>query len=113
METLFIFFALYVGFVLVFSTLSYHAIRNDKQLAAVGLPGISEWKLHVLEMFGGVLGSYFAQRILQHKVDKMSYQIIYYCLVGFHIAGVLTAIYFRDLINYLQLPCMLDKSSVA
>lgn len=113
METLILLAAVYIGFLLVFSSLSYHAIRNDKKLSVQGLPRIAEWKLHSLELLGGVIGSYFAQRILRHKVDKMTYQIKFYIIVGFHVGCVLTGLYFRDFINYLHLPCVMGETSVA
>lgn len=112
METLFIFAAIYIGFLLVFSSLSYQAIRNDYIASQGGGPRTPEWKLHALELFGGVVGSYFAQRILRHKLNKMSYQYKFFFIIGLHIGIVLVALYYREFINYLHLPC-LNRQTVA
>lgn len=103
----------YVGFNLVFSLFSFMAISNDKIFRDEELPRIAEWKLHTLELFGGLIGSYLAQRIHGHKIRKTMYQLRFWAIVGMH-CGLITLFFsYRKVINYMLLPCLMAGQAVA
>ncbi len=43
---------------------------------------VPERMLHLSELFGGSFGSFFAQRLLRHKVSKSNYQITFWLIVA-------------------------------
>lgn len=61
----------------------------DKRSAEKGEWRTPEWKLHLLEMLGGYLGSFAAQRFCRHKIKKVSYQITFWIIVLVHIAIII------------------------
>lgn len=112
-QTSFLVAVVYVGFHLVFSTFSFMAIKSDRIFRDEELPRIAEWKLHTLELFGGLIGSYSAQRIHRHKIRKTMYQLRFWFIVGIHCGLIIMFFYYREMINYLLLPCMLAGQAVA
>ena len=55
------------------------AQRNARRLKAVRR--VPERTLHLLEGFGGWLGSLLAQRTLRHKVQQRAYQVVFWVIV--------------------------------
>ncbi|SJM91388.1 Cold-shock protein (fragment) [Crenothrix polyspora] len=49
---------------------------------------IPEKSLHTLELLGGWPGALLAQRTLRHKNRKPSYQVVFWLIVGLHVAGL-------------------------
>lgn len=59
---------------------------TDKRRAEAGTRRISEKILHLWELLGGWPGAFVAQRVLRHKTAKVSYQIVFWLIVGLHVA---------------------------
>jgi len=53
----------------------------DKRRAEAGQWRISEGSLHLLELLGGWPGAFLAQRLFRHKIEKVSYQIVFWLIV--------------------------------
>ncbi|HEY9696929.1 MAG TPA: DUF1294 domain-containing protein [Trichocoleus sp.] len=72
---------LYLGM----SLLTYLLYAEDKLRAKRGERRISEKNLHLAEMMGGWIGAFIAQRNLNHKSKKRSYQIEFWLIVTTHL----------------------------
>jgi uncharacterized membrane protein YsdA (DUF1294 family)/cold shock CspA family protein len=59
------------------SLLTYALYAHDKSRAKQNIWRIPEQTLHLCEIIGGWLGGFIAQRILRHKNQKNSYQIVF------------------------------------
>lgn len=60
----------------------YVAVVMDKRKAQTGRWRTPEATLHTLELLGGWPGSFLAQRQFRHKVSKVSYQVVFWVMVG-------------------------------
>ncbi|MGL6075826.1 MAG: DUF1294 domain-containing protein [Fimbriiglobus sp.] len=85
--------AIYLGLVLVMSLACFVAYGWDKWCAAKGSRRLPEQTLHVLALLGGWPGALLGQRHFRHKTKKLSFLIVFWCLVALHIAIVGTVAY--------------------
>ena len=53
-------------------------------LLPVDLRLAADLLLHLLELLGGWPGGLIAQQVLRHKTRKLSYQVIFWCIVALH-----------------------------
>jgi uncharacterized membrane protein YsdA (DUF1294 family) len=83
----------YIGLLLVVSPICFVAFGMDKRRAKKGSRRISEKTLHLLELFGGWPGGFVGQRTFHHKTRKLSYQVVFWLIVGLHIAVFSVACY--------------------
>ena len=58
----------------------------DKRLAQGGGRRLSERTLHQLALAGGWPGALLAQRLVRHKNRKVKFQVIFWLIVGLHVA---------------------------
>ena len=72
---------LYLGM----SLLAYFLYAEDKSYAKQGKRRIPEKTLHLVEMMGGWPGAFIAQRNLNHKSIKTSYQVEFRLIVAIHL----------------------------
>lgn len=72
---------------LALGPLTFITYREDKHRAQQSKWRISEGRLHLLELTGGWIGGYAAQRTLRHKNRKGSYQLIFWLIVAGHLTG--------------------------
>lgn len=87
----FIFLVIY--FVMGLVTLITYFI--DKNRAIKQQWRIPEFTLHILELLGGWSGGLLAQHYFRHKNKKLTYQLVFWSIVGLHIVGwVLYIVYF-------------------
>ncbi len=56
------------------SALAIIAYSWDKRAARLGIWRISETKLHLIDLFGGIIGGLLAQNLFQHKRSKTPFQ---------------------------------------
>lgn len=102
MEPILIIAIVYSILLLIFGVISFLAMLMDKRSAEKGEWRTPEWKLHFLELLGGFLGSFAAQRICRHKIKKISYQITFWIIVSVHvIVLVFVAVYHNNINNAL------------
>ena len=85
--------AIYLGIVLVLSLACYVAYGWDKRSAANGSRRLPEHTLHILALLGGWPGALLGQRHFRHKTKKLSFLIVFWCVVVLHFAIVGTAAY--------------------
>jgi uncharacterized membrane protein YsdA (DUF1294 family) len=83
----FIDFRWLVAYGVVISLATYAVYGADKDSAQ---DKTSKWRapetlLHGLEFAGGWPGAFLAQRRLKHKCSKLSYQIVFWFIVSFHV----------------------------
>jgi len=76
----------YVILLAAISPICFVALGLDKQRARNGKRRISEKTLHLLELWGGWPGGLLGQRAFRHKTRKLSYQLIFWLIVGLHLA---------------------------
>ena len=69
---------------LAVSVFTFFMYRSDKQSAVDGEWRIPEAMLHFAELVGGWPGAFLAQRIVRHKISKMSYQVVFWAIVLIH-----------------------------
>lgn len=85
--------AIYLGIVLVMSPACFVAYGWDKRRAANGSRRVPEQTLHILAQLGGWPGALLRQRHFRHKTKKLSFLIVFWCVVVLHFAIVGTAAY--------------------
>lgn len=85
--------AIYLGIVLVMSLACFVAYGWDKRSAANGSRRVPEQTLHILALLGGWPGALLGQRHFRHKTKKLSFLIVFWCVVVLHVAIVGTAAY--------------------
>ena len=85
--------AIYLSIVLVMSLACFVAYGWDKGLAANGSRRVPEQTLHTLALLGGWPGALVGQRYFRHKTRKLSFLIVFWCVVVLHVAIVGTAAY--------------------
>jgi len=84
---------IYLGIVLVMSLACFVAYGWDKGRAANGGRRVPEQTLHILSLLGGWPGALLGQRHFRHKTKKLSFLIVFWCVVVLHVAIVGTAAY--------------------
>lgn len=65
---------------------AFFAYANDKRRAARNEARWSEGALHLLELAGGFVGAFVAQRLWRHKTRKVPYQLVFWVIVAAHAA---------------------------
>ena len=84
---------IYLCLVFVMSIVCFAAFGLDKRRAANVSRRISEQTFHILALLGGWPGVLLGQRQFRHKTKKLSFLIVFWCVVVFHVAVVGTATY--------------------
>jgi uncharacterized membrane protein YsdA (DUF1294 family) len=78
-----------IVFYLIISAVTFIVYALDKSAAKQHRWRIQENTLHLLSLLGGWPGALAAQRILRHKTQKVTFQIVYWATVGFNLAGLI------------------------
>ncbi|HAT11355.1 MAG TPA: DUF1294 domain-containing protein [Planctomycetes bacterium] len=73
------------------SAVAFLTYLVDKRAAVRDRRRIPETTLHLLELLGGWPGALLAQRLIRHKNAKVSYQVVFWLIVMFHVAGWIMA----------------------
>lgn len=68
----------------ILSGLTYLVYSWDKRQARAAGQREPENLLHLLELLGGWPGAWIAQRRLRHKTTKLSFQLVFWLIVGLH-----------------------------
>jgi len=71
----------------------------DKRAAKKGLWRVPEIRLHTLELLGGWIGAFVAQKIFRHKTKKKSYQAMFWLMLVFQIAIIYYILTFLKIIK--------------
>ena len=66
------------------SLLAFGLYWHDKRSARAGRWRIPERILHSAELLGGWPGALLAQQMFRHKTRKVSYQLVFWGIVGLH-----------------------------
>jgi uncharacterized membrane protein YsdA (DUF1294 family) len=72
------------GYAILISAVTYFLYGRDKGRALAGGWRTRESTLHLVELLGGWPGAFFAQRVLRHKISKLSYQLKFWMIVALH-----------------------------
>jgi uncharacterized membrane protein YsdA (DUF1294 family) len=72
---------------LLMSPITFWVYKSDKQKAQKGAWRTSELTLHLLEVFGGWYGGFYAQQKIHHKNKKGSFQFVFWLIVALHLAA--------------------------
>ncbi len=80
-------------FYFMISVVTFIIYAIDKSAAKQNGWRIQVNTLHMLSLVGGWPGALIAQRMLRHKTQKTSFQIIYWATVGFNLAGLFWVIF--------------------
>jgi uncharacterized membrane protein YsdA (DUF1294 family) len=68
------------------SVITFALYANDQARAKQNQWRIPENSLHLVELMGGWLGGYIAQRVIRHKNKKISYQLVFWAIIVIHLA---------------------------
>ncbi|WP_269538880.1 DUF1294 domain-containing protein [Cerasicoccus fimbriatus] len=68
----------------VISLITFIAYRRDKQKAQTDAWRTPESTLHMMELAGGWLAAFFAQRTFRHKTQKTSFQVTFWAIAILH-----------------------------
>lgn len=69
---------------LIVSLMTFALYVQDKNSAIQSKQRIPENSLHLAELLGGWPGALLAQQLLRHKTRKLSYQAMFWLIVGVH-----------------------------
>ena len=83
----------YLGLVTVISLVTFVVYGFDKKRAINGSRRVPESTLQILAFLGGWPGALIAQRQFRHKTKKLSFLIVFWCLVVLHVAIVGAVVY--------------------
>lgn len=75
----------YLVLALVMSVITFIAFGIDKRRAVSGKQRISENSLHVMSLLGGWPGALLGQKLFRHKTVKLSFRLVLWSIVGFHL----------------------------
>ena len=75
------------GYLAAINLLAVGFYWSDKKSARLGRWRIPEARLHFLELLGGWPLAFLAQRALRHKTSKISFQIVFWLIVGLYQAA--------------------------
>jgi len=75
-------------YILLMNIVTFVFFYIDKKRSIRGAWRVSEMTLHLFELFGGTFASFLAQRVLRHKIRKLSYQITFYIIVLVQCVGL-------------------------
>ena len=78
----------YLAVLLAMSIVTILVYWWDKRRAQAGGRRVPENVLHLLAVGGGWPGAWWVQRRLRHKTRKVSFQAVFWVLVGIHLAVV-------------------------
>jgi uncharacterized membrane protein YsdA (DUF1294 family) len=95
--------------VIAIASISPEILSNfavDKKNASENKFRISERNFHLLEIRGGWLASYFAQRKFRHKLNKNSYQRTFWLILLFHTTFFLKIIFFYKTDQLFVIPAI-------
>jgi len=84
---------IYLSLDFVMSVVCFTAYGLDKRRAANGSRRIPEQTLQIMALLGGWPGALLGQRKFRHKTKKLSFLIVFWCVVVLHIAIVGSAAY--------------------
>lgn len=75
------------------SLVAFAAYGFDKRRARGNGHRVREKTLHGMALLGGWPGALLGQRTFRHKTHKRSFQIVFWCCVGGHLAAVALTVY--------------------
>ena len=84
---------IYLSLVFVMSVVCFAAYGLDKRRAVNGSRRVPEQTLHILALLGGWPGGLLGQQQFRHKTKKLSFAIVFWCLVMLHVAAISTVAY--------------------
>ena len=77
---------------------TFLAYGRDKSLAERGEWRIPETHLHILELFGGTIGAFIAQKVFHNKNKKKSYVATFLGVVSIQIGIILYILYYLKIL---------------
>ena len=84
---------IYLCLVFVMSVICFTAYGLDKRRAVNGSRRVPEQTLQILALLGGWPGALLGRRQFRHKTKKLSFLIVFWCVVVLHVAVVGMAAY--------------------
>ena len=84
---------IYLSLVFVMSVVCFTAYGLDKRRAVNGSRRVPEQTLHMLALLGGWPGGLLGQQQFRHKTKKLSFVIVFWCVVMLHVAAISAAAY--------------------
>lgn len=76
------------AFYFIISVMTFIVYLVDKTAAQKNRWRIPEKTLHLLSLVGGWPGALLAQRLLRHKTQKISFQLVHLVTVGSNLTGL-------------------------
>ena len=73
---------------LIMSLITYIVYGVDKSKAKRKVWRIRESTLHLLALMGGWPGAAIAQQVFRHKINKVTFKIIFWFIIAFNIAAL-------------------------
>jgi uncharacterized membrane protein YsdA (DUF1294 family) len=72
------------GYAALIPVAGFLIYRRDKRQAEAGEWRTPESRLHLVDLLGGWPGGFLAQRLLRHKNEKASFQVMFWAIVAAH-----------------------------
>ena len=85
-------FKFYLMILMIVSPICFVLYGLDKRRARRQESRISERTLHVAAFVGGWPGAWLGQRVFHHKTQKLSFRIIFWTIVAFHLGFLCLAL---------------------
>ncbi len=71
----------------------------DKRAAKKGNWRVPEIRLHTLELLGGWIGAFIAQKIFRHKTKKKSFQAMFWLMLVIQVSAIYYILTFLNIIK--------------
>ncbi|MBQ7304045.1 MAG: DUF1294 domain-containing protein [Alphaproteobacteria bacterium] len=71
----------------------------DKRAAKKGNWRVPEIRLHTLELLGGWIGAFIAQKIFRHKTKKKSFQAMFWLMLVLQVSAIYYILTFLKIIK--------------
>jgi uncharacterized membrane protein YsdA (DUF1294 family) len=88
-------------YLLLINIVTFFLYIYDKYQAIKKAPRVSERKLHLYTLLGGVVGATFAMLFARHKIQKKSFMLRYYFIVLIWIVWLSIYFGFLNPLNFL------------
>ena len=85
-------FKFYLMILVIVSPICFVLYGLDKRRAVRHQARISERTLHVAAFVGGWPGAWLGQRVFHHKTQKLSFRIVFWLIVAFHLGFLSLAV---------------------
>lgn len=93
---------LFAYYFVIINVVTFLLFALDKYKAVKKQQRISEKKLYIYALFGGVVGGVLSMVFFRHKIQKQSFMLKYYFIILLWISIVYSYFFYFNRLNFLE-----------